>query len=103
MLDISDFCSPLVTHKRYYFNCTGTKAMCFIKLSIGLTRGSKAVDVSRLQMREAKEGTRIYIPSGQYYSCEPLPPDWLDLIPNIKEYNANFEKESMPFEQKNNS
>lgn len=99
MIDLSDFCSPLVTQKRFYFNCTGSKAICFVKFSIGMARSSKPVDASRLQMKEAKEGTHIYIPSGQYYACEPLPGDWLDLIPNIKEYNVNFEKQAQIFDK----
>jgi len=92
MLDLSDFCSPLVTQKRFYFNCTGAKAMCFIKFSIGMTRSQFPVDVSRLQMKELREGTHIYTPIGTYYSCEPLPGEWVDMMPNIKEYNASFEQ-----------
>ena len=83
MLDLSDFCSPLVTQKKYYFNCTGPKSLCFIKLSIGMHREDKPVDVSRIPMKEYKDGVPIVVPATHYYTCEPLLPEWIDLIPEF--------------------
>jgi len=85
MLDLSDFCSPLVTQKRYYFNCTGAKAVCYIKLAIGLVRSEKQLDVSKIEIKQANEDYPIYVPMQTYYACEPLPDEWLSLVPNIRE------------------
>ena len=90
MLDLSDLCSPLMTQKRFYFNCTGTKAMCYIKVAIGLIKSEKVIDASRVDIKQLKEGYPIYIPAHTYYVCEPLPTEWLDLVPNIRENIGKF-------------
>ncbi len=81
MIDLSDFCSPLVTQKKYYFNCTGAHAICFIKLAVGMQCEDKPVDTSRIPMKEPKDGLPIYVPAGHYFTCDPLLPEWVDLIP----------------------
>jgi len=85
MLDMQDFCSPLVTQKRYYFNCTGPKGLCFIKMAIGMHREDKLIDTSKIPFQEPKEGIPIMVPSSHYCTCEPILPDWIDLIPNFTE------------------
>ncbi len=84
MLDLSDFCSPLVTQKQFWFNCTGKKAMCFIKCAVGLVRTVSPVEVSRIPMKELMEDSGLYVPSTTYYTCDPLPQEWLDMIPNLR-------------------
>ena len=83
MLDLSDFCSPLVAQKQFWFNCTGKKAMCFIRCSFGLVRSPAPVEVSRIPMKELVENSGLYVPSTTYYTCEPLPQEWLEMIPNL--------------------
>ncbi len=90
MLDLSDFCSPLVSQRRFYYNCTGINAMCYIKLAIGLVRSDRQVDVSKIEIKQVKEGSPIYVPANNYYACEPLPTEWLDMIPDIRNSIARF-------------
>ena len=85
ILTLRDFCSPLVTYKHYYFNCIGTKAKCFIRLAIGYLKSEKVINASKMELKEIKEGYPIYVTSKSYYTCEPLPNEWLDLMPDINE------------------
>ena len=90
MLDLSDFCSSLINYRQFYFNCTGTKAMCYIKLGIGFLESEKAINATRIHLNQLKEEYPIYVSSNIYYTCEPLPKEWLELIPDMKKtYKSN--------------
>lgn len=81
MLTLRDFCSPLVTYRRFYFNCTGAKAMCYIKLALGFLKSDSAIDASKVALQQLKQPLPVYVPSKTYYTCEPLPSEWLQLLP----------------------
>ena len=54
--------------------------MCYIKLAIGLMKSDKTINASNIALQEIKPTLPIYIPSKVYYTCEPLPNEWLDII-----------------------
>ncbi len=83
LLDLSDFCSPLVTQRHFYYNCAGPGALCFVRLAVGLVQSDQPVDVTRVEIKPVAEGSPIYLPAKNYYACEPLPNEWLDIVPDV--------------------
>jgi hypothetical protein len=50
-----------------------------LKFNIGMKGTKKPVDVREIKIRNFKE--KIYLPPDNYYACEVLPEDWIDIIP----------------------
>ena len=55
---------------------------CYLKFNIGMKCTKKPVDVREVKIRNFKE--IIYLPPENYYACEVLPEDWIDIIPSIQ-------------------
>jgi hypothetical protein len=85
--DISNFHSPLVIHKTYYEVFTGKSlSLGYLKCDIGVQEGAMK-DVSMLKLKAFKG---LFVPPDDYCFCEPLPAEWLDILPNVKEYNLKL-------------
>jgi hypothetical protein len=61
--------------------CGGNNKSCYLKFYIGLVGDEEPVDVREIKIRNYKEN--IYIPPENYYACESLPLDWMDIIPHF--------------------
>lgn len=46
-----------------------------------------AKDVSMIKLQAYDE---IFIPPVNYVNCEPVPEEWLDILPDISEYNKEI-------------
>lgn len=53
---------------------------CYLRFYIGLSGGENMVDVREVKIRHFRDG--LYIPPENYYACEVLPEDWIDIIPS---------------------
>ena len=51
---------------------------CYLKLNIGLVGTDDMVDVREVSIRNFKD--YMYLPPVNYYACEVLPDDWVDII-----------------------
>lgn len=60
--------------------CGRNNNSCYLKFYIGIQGGENKVDVREVKIRNFKDG--IYIPPENYYACEVLPEDWVDIIPS---------------------
>lgn len=51
-----------------------------------MTGTENTVDVQEIKVRNFKE--LIYLPPENYYACEVLPEDWIDMIPSSYFYKT---------------
>ncbi|EAS01971.2 Lmbr1-like motif protein (macronuclear) [Tetrahymena thermophila SB210] len=86
-LELQDFLSDKVNKREYYKVFSG-KTLPILKWGLNLTVGmfnAGLIDVSRIKLSE-HEG--IYLPHGDYYTCEPLPAEWIQIINEKKDLNS---------------
>lgn len=60
--------------------CGRNNNSCYLKLNIGMTGTENMVDVREVSIRNFKD--QLYLPPENYYACEVLPEDWIDIIPS---------------------
>ena len=60
--------------------CGRNNNSCYMKLNIGLVGVENKVDVREIKIRSFND--HIYLPPENYYACEVLPEDWIDIIPS---------------------
>lgn len=51
----------------------------FLKMNIGLVGTESKVDVREVKIKKFRD--KLYLPPDNYYACELLPQDWVDIIP----------------------
>ncbi|KAL4442889.1 hypothetical protein ABPG74_010778 [Tetrahymena malaccensis] len=86
-LELQDFLSDKVNKREYYKVFSG-KTLPILKWGLNLTVGmfnAGLIDVSRIKLSE-HEG--IYLPHSDYYTCEPLPAEWIQIINEKKDLNS---------------
>jgi hypothetical protein len=80
-LELKDFLSEKVIKREYYkmFNLKGVPWGWGLSANLGLVDSDGYVDTSRMIFRNINE--QVYYPENpDYYSCEPLPAEWITLI-----------------------
>jgi LMBR1 domain-containing protein 1 len=78
--DLSDFANPIVNKKEYYELFTGRDInVGYLDAEIGLLEG-QLEDVSRVKLKAFKG---VFVPPVDFIFCEPLPSEWLDIIPEL--------------------
>lgn len=93
VFDMNDFLSDKVTKREFYKLFSGSLEDIPIlswglQFSFGLV-ASKVTDVSRIHLQEHMG---IYLPDKYYYTFEPLPQEWLNII----EKNQEFDMDPVP-------
>lgn len=78
---LKEFRSPYVT--KIGLNsmlCGKNNQSCYLRFYIGMVGTDTPVDVREAQIRPFKD--TLYLPPENYYACEVLPEDWIDIIPS---------------------
>ncbi|KAL4477278.1 hypothetical protein ABPG73_003404 [Tetrahymena malaccensis] len=78
-LELNEFTSDQVIRNEYFKVFNG-KDLPLLKWSVTVTLGlvaSQEIDVKRIGLREYQG---IYLPNSLYYTCEPLPQEWIQYI-----------------------
>jgi hypothetical protein len=88
IFDMNDFLSDKVTKREFYKLFSGSLEDIPIlswglQFSFGLV-ASKVTDVSRIHLQEHMG---IYLPDKFYYTFEPLPQEWLNIIEKNQEFD----------------
>jgi len=88
ILDLQELISPVVTQKTYYEVMPGKLFKSFIRAMVGLEKDQEdSIDVHNLPLKYHKG---LYLAPKNYTSCQPLPQEWLQHIPNVKKYNREI-------------
>eukprot|EP00742_Colponemidia_sp_Colp-10_P005596 GILJ01005982.1.p1 GENE.GILJ01005982.1~~GILJ01005982.1.p1 ORF type:complete len:988 (+),score=146.86 GILJ01005982.1:2024-4987(+) len=82
--DLHDFQSSLVNKREFYQIFQGDDSLntCSLKMTMGVIEGEKE-DIAGLELHPHHG---IYLPKDDYYTCDPLPDEWIDLLPDKKSY-----------------
>ena len=62
--------------------CGINNQSCYLKFYIGMIGTESQVDVREINIRNYKQ--YIYLGQENYYACEVLPEDWIDILPSRK-------------------
>lgn len=62
--------------------CGKNNQSCYLRFYIGMVGTESEVDVRELKIRNFRDN--LYLPPDNYYACEVLPEDWIDIIPSQK-------------------
>lgn len=60
--------------------CGQNSQSCYLKFYIGMIGTDTQVDVREINIRNYKN--YIYLGQENYYACEVLPEDWIDILPS---------------------
>lgn len=87
-LKLNDFFSESINKKSFYIVMAGKSMNAYLKCMVGID-GSVAepIDISAFSMTYYNG---IYLPPKDYRACEPLLDEWIENIPNIKNYNQSL-------------
>ena len=84
-LTLQDFRSESVNKKCYYEIMAGEKHSCFLRAMVGISLDIPSdVHCANTPLDYYKG---VYIPQRDYRSCQALPDEWIENLPNIKRYN----------------
>jgi hypothetical protein len=80
---LTDFGNPIVTKKEYYEMFSGVEIKtAYLKCMIGVVEGAKE-NVSNIKLKAHKG---IFCPPEDYTYCEPIPQEWIEMLPDLNEY-----------------
>ena len=80
---ITDFANKIVIKKEYFEMFGGIEIKtAYLKCMIGIVEGNLE-NVSNIKLKAHKG---IFIPPEDYTYAEPMPEEWLEMLPNLKEY-----------------
>jgi hypothetical protein len=86
---LQDFNNPIVVKKEYYEMFSGVEIKtAYLKAMVGIVEGGLE-NVSNIKLK-AHRG--IFVPPEDYTYCEPLPEEWLDILPNLNDYRRNLKE-----------
>ncbi|CAG9313536.1 unnamed protein product [Blepharisma stoltei] len=86
--DLSSFFSPIVITKNYYDLILSNKGeeIGFLKFSIGFDESKKY----EVPLENVKYLDGLYIPPEGYSFSHPFHEEWIDIIPNVSDYNRQI-------------
>ncbi|EGR33256.1 lmbr1-like conserved region family protein, putative [Ichthyophthirius multifiliis] len=99
-IQLKDFLNEQVIKNEYYKFFSG-KSLPILKWGINLTIGvfnSKQIDVTRINL---KYHHGVYLPNVDYYTCEPLPIEWIQLISQKEDIKSHEDNENVKVKEKN--
>nr|CAG4707649.1 unnamed protein product [Naegleria fowleri] len=94
VLHLRQFESGLLDKLDYMvlFSATGLK-LCSLRATLGFVQMSTK-DVSHIKLQEWIPG--VFIPPSDFYTADPLPEEWMELIPTLKTTNDSQNEDPKP-------
>ena len=90
---LDDIKSDFVPMKQYYKLITFDKFYGYMKCAICLHGGQEEFDVRRVPLTMHPSVKDIYLPPNDYFACDSMPDEWMDLIPNLNEARYKLDNE----------
>jgi hypothetical protein len=87
--NLADFTNPIVIKKEYYEMFGGVEIKtAYLKTMIGIVEGALE-NVSNIKLKAHKG---IFVPPEDYTYCEPIPEEWLEILPDLVEYKRSLKE-----------